>query len=75
MSRLSSYLDEILALCFCDKWLEFRSSEGVDETSFRDDEKEDLGSGKNRELICLKIVMICSLYIYFSYEGLFLPFS
>ena len=48
-----SYLDEVLALCFCDKRLQLRGREGVDEPGLRHNEKEDLGAGQDGQLVGL----------------------
>lgn len=48
-----TYLDEVLALGFCDQGLEFGCCEGVDESCLGDDEEEHLGAGEDRELISL----------------------
>lgn len=40
--RVEACLDEILAFRLRDERLQFGSGEGVDQASFRDDEKEDL---------------------------------
>lgn len=42
-----SYLDEVLALCFCDKRLQLRGREGVDEAGFRHDEEENLRASQD----------------------------
>lgn len=47
------YLNEVLALRLRNQWLELGCSECVDETSLRDDEKEDLSASKDREFISL----------------------
>lgn len=47
-------MDQVLALGFGDQRLEFGSRKSVDEASLRDNEKEDLSTGEDRELICLE---------------------
>ena len=47
-------MDEVLAFWFGHKRLELRCREGVDETGLGDDEKEDLGAGKDRQLVGLR---------------------
>jgi hypothetical protein len=53
-----AYLNEVLALGLCDEWLELGSSEGVDKTSLRYDQKENLGAGQDREFISLKFQLL-----------------
>ena len=50
---IGSYLDEVLALCFCDKRLQLRGREGVDEPGLRHNEKEDLGASQDGQLVGL----------------------
>lgn len=50
----TAYLDEILAFGFGYEWLEFRGGKGIDESGFRNDEKQDLGAGENRQLVSLE---------------------
>jgi len=42
-----AYLDQILSFGFCDKRLELRCREGVDQTSLGDNEEENLGTGQD----------------------------
>lgn len=49
-----SYLNEILAFRLSDERLELRCGEGVDETSFRNDEEKHLGASEDRQFICLR---------------------
>ena len=48
-----AYLNQVLPLGFGDERLELRSCEGIDETGFRNDEKEDLGAGQDRQFVSL----------------------
>ena len=54
MRRVEACLDEILAFRLRDERLQFGSSEGVDQASLRDDEKEDLRSGEGGKFVCLE---------------------
>jgi hypothetical protein len=49
-----TYLDEVLALGLCDKWLQLWGREGVDETGLRDDEEQHLGASKDRQFVGLE---------------------
>ena len=53
-------LDEILALGLGDERLQLGSSEGVDETSFRHDQQEDLCASEDREFVGLFARCQCS---------------
>lgn len=46
-------MDKIFALRLSDKGLKLRSSEGVYEAGFGNDEEKDLSTGESRKLICL----------------------
>jgi hypothetical protein len=48
-----TYLDQVLALGLGHQRLKLGSSEGVDETSFRDDEQEDLSTSEDRQFVGL----------------------
>lgn len=48
-----TYLDEVLAFWLGDQGLELRGREGVNEPSFGNNEEQDLGAGKYRQLIRL----------------------
>jgi hypothetical protein len=54
MRCVEACLDEILALRLRDERLQFGSGEGVNQASFRDDEKEDLCSCESGKFVCLK---------------------
>lgn len=54
MGRVETCLDEILAFWLRNERLQFGGSEGVDQASLRDDEKEDLCSGEGGKFVCLK---------------------
>lgn len=49
-----AHLDEVLALGLGDERLQLRGSEGVDQASLRDDEKQHLGASEDRKLVCLR---------------------
>ena len=53
MRGVEACLNEILALRLCDERLQFGSGEGVNQASFRDDEKEDLCSCESGKFVCL----------------------
>ena len=48
-----AYLNQVLSLSLGNEGLELGSGEGVDETGFRNDKKQDLSSCENRELVSL----------------------
>jgi hypothetical protein len=54
VGRVKACLDEILAFWLRDERLQFGSSEGVDQASFRDDEKEDLCPCESGKFVRLK---------------------
>ena len=54
MRRVEACLDEILAFRLRDERLQFGRGEGVDQASFRDDEKEDLRSCESGKFVCLE---------------------
>jgi hypothetical protein len=53
MGRIEACLDKILALRLCDERLQFGGGESIDQTSFRDDEKEDLCAGQGGKFVGL----------------------
>lgn len=40
-------LDQVLAFCFGDQWLELGSGECVDQSGFGHDQEQDLGASEN----------------------------
>jgi hypothetical protein len=53
MGRIETCLDEILALRLGDERLQFGGGESINQTGFRDDEEEDLCTGKGGKFVCL----------------------
>lgn len=53
MGRIETCLDEVLALRLGDERLQFGGCESIDQACFRDDEKEDLGSGQGGKFVGL----------------------
>ena len=51
----TAYLDQILPLGLCDERLQLGCGEGIHESSFRDDEKQNLGAGKDGQLVSLVV--------------------
>jgi hypothetical protein len=51
---MATYLDKILSFSLGDKRLKLRCCESVYQTSLRYNEEEDLGTGKNRQFVCLR---------------------
>ena len=47
-------LDQCLTLLCSHQWLQFRSRVCVDESSFRNNKQQDLGSGQSRQLVGLR---------------------
>lgn len=50
-----TYLDEVLALGLGHEGLKLGSGKGVDETGFRDDQEENLGSREDGKLVGLNV--------------------
>ena len=50
-----AYLDQILPFGLGDERLQFRSGEGVDQTSLGDDEEKDLSACEDGEFVCLEL--------------------
>ncbi len=50
----ATHLDEILAFWLRHEWLELWGGEGVDESGFGHDKKEDLGAGQDGEFVGLE---------------------
>jgi len=46
-------LDQVLSFCLRNKRLKLWRSEGIDKTSFGDNEEEDLSSSEDRQFVCL----------------------
>jgi hypothetical protein len=50
---MATYLNKVLSLSLGDKRLKLRCCEGIDQTGLGDDEEEDLGASKDRQLVRL----------------------
>jgi len=51
-----TYLDQVLSFCLRNKRLKLWRSEGIDKTSFGDNEEEDLSSSEDRQFVCLLLM-------------------
>lgn len=51
-----TYLDQVFSFCLCNKRLKLWRSEGIDKTSFGDNEEEDLSSSEDRQFVCLLLM-------------------
>jgi hypothetical protein len=64
---LKNYLNEILAFGFGDKGLELWRSEGIYQSSLRNDEQKDLSASQNRQFIGLSQIELayanCDIYL------------
>lgn len=58
-----AYLNQILSLCLCDERLQFGGRKGVDQSRLGNDQKKDLGSSQDRQLVCLFGSKYASEYI------------
>lgn len=53
LSQEQAHLDQVLALSLGDEWLQLGGGEGVHEAGLGDDQQQDLGTGEDRQFVCL----------------------